>query len=154
MEDSSEITLTFGSGHGDLLAHLDAQPDKSGYLRRLIADDMARSGGAVAYEIDAAGGPVSLTVTGVWGDGSADIEAEVDGGETRGFGGDETADDVMSWLLGEGVEFESAREAYMHWMCIGAMMHGESFDDAETEAEAVPEGEIAKWFEESFGANA
>lgn len=37
-------TIKFSPNERDLLAHLDAQPNKAGYLKRLIREDMERQG--------------------------------------------------------------------------------------------------------------
>lgn len=60
-------------------------------------------------------GDVTITVTGEWGDGTKDLSVEagdlyrefdqVDGGSSN---------EVFSWLLSEGVEFESARSLWFN----------------------------------------
>lgn len=36
-------TIRFSPNEKDILAHLDAQPNKAGYIKRLIREDMERS---------------------------------------------------------------------------------------------------------------
>ena len=36
-------TIKFGPNDADILAHLDEQPNKAGYIKRLIREDMERS---------------------------------------------------------------------------------------------------------------
>lgn len=38
-------TVKFGPNDADILAHLDARPNKAGYIKALIRADMGRAGG-------------------------------------------------------------------------------------------------------------
>lgn len=82
-------------------------------------------------------GTVSVSVVGEWRDGSKDLQVEV-GDACTTFeeidGG--SAEDVIVWLLREGVEFDSTRSMWFNAHYIGEVMldgtatEGQIVDDA------------------------
>lgn len=95
-------------------------------------------------------GTVSVSVVGEWRDGSKDLQVEV-GDSCTEFdeidGG--SAEDVIMWLLREGVEFESTRSMWYNSHYIGEVM----LDGAATEAQILDDAanktddELARWRE-------
>lgn len=154
-ENMVQRVVRFSPRERDLLEHLDNQPNRAGYIKQLIRADMERGGtmdGRKHYEFESANmGTVTVDVTGEWRDGCKDLSVDVDGKAYKDFdeidGG--SAEDVISWLVREGVEFESLRSMWFNMSYIGSvMLDGDATkDDILDRAAAMGDDELEVWRE-------
>lgn len=160
-EKMVQRVVRFSPNERDLLAHLDAQPNKAGYLKSLIRRDMNLEGRKemnvpTSYTFGSANkGDVEITISGKYTDGSVDLEAYIP--ET----GDEqewteidpgSVDEVFEWLIDKGVEFESDRSLWFNLHYVSDVM----IDKCKTEAKLLDDvagksaEDLKKWREFYF----
>lgn len=164
-EKMVQRVVRFSPNERELLAHLDAQPNKAGYLKRLIREDMEHQSTKKGNDMNAPKsytfasaniGDIEITISGEYTDGSVDLEAyipsinaeqewtEIDPG---------SVEEIFEWLIGKGVEFESDRSLWFNYAYVSDVM----IDRCRTEAQLLDEaagksaGDLRKWREFHFG---
>ncbi|MEG0323791.1 MAG: hypothetical protein RR619_07325 [Raoultibacter sp.] len=153
-EKMKQVVVRFSPRESDLYEHLEEQPNKMGYIKQLIKDDMERGGSMntkTHYEfVSANKGTVTVDVTGEYRDRCKDLAVEVDGAykEFDEIDGG-SADDVINWIVREGVEFEGTRSMWFNAHYIASVMLDGDATEQEIldEAAAMTEQGLADWRE-------
>lgn len=143
-EKMKQLVVRFSPHEMELYDWLKRQDNISGYLKGLVKMDKA----ARHYSFESANkGIIEIEISGDYTDGRHDVIAYADGETalwTEADGG--TADEIMQWLVSQGVEFESDRSMCFNHAYIASVM----LDGDETEQRLLDKA--ASWTEEQIAA--
>lgn len=154
-ESMAQRIVRFSPNESDLLEHLDAQPNRAGYLKQLIKADME---GRImdkpkTYRFETANmGECRIDIVGDYVDGMHDVSVEcgslyrefdeVDGGE---------ADEIFEWLIDSGVRFESIRSLWFNYHYTAELIDGNAdVDRIADDAAKLTQSELEDWKEIRF----
>lgn len=147
--------VRFSPREKDLLDHLDAQPNKAGYLKSLIRADMegTKMTKGKRYSFETANmGTCTIELVSDYDDGTHDVAvdcgslyrefAECDGG---------FADEIFEWLVDNGVRFESFRSLWFNYHYAASMIDGDLDQDRLiNRAASLSDDELSNWKDMRF----
>ena len=113
-EKMKQLSIRFSPNEMDLFDHIKSQPNIAGYVKELVRDEMRSR---MHYKFESANkGVVEVNVTGEYDGICKDIDVsyamdtpEGHIGNDASFVETDDAEEIIDWLLAEGVEFESRR---------------------------------------------
>lgn len=140
-EKMKQLGVRFSPNEMELFDYVKSQPNTAGFVKQLLREDMMSR---THYSFESANkGTVEVSVTGEYDGACKDIEVcyaadtpEGHIGNDASFEETDDAEDVIGWLVSEGVEFESrrsmafSRDYIQHVMIERDMTERELLDEA------------------------
>lgn len=151
-EKVKSFNVKFFPSDAEVFRFFQSRENRNQYIKDLIRKDMEMRSKTYAFSTENKG-DVTVSIVGEWRDGGVDIAVDVDG---KGYNEWSEADggvssEIIEWLLGEGVEFESTRSMWFNAHYIEQVMidRTRTEDELLDAAASMSDDSLERW-RESF----